>query len=574
MREGLGASAQRPIAIFDEFLDMPRFGGEAYERTLATYFREKYSARPPGVIVAHGKESLRFLLHVRADLFPRVPIVHSAVLESFLRSIPPLPDDVVGIPLEYEVFRTVEQALKWHPRATRLVLVTGASDWDREWEGRLRAEVPRFKDRARAEFLAGLPTGELSNCLGALGPDTVVFTPGFFQDGAGRAFTPREAVGVVAAASTAPVYGPYDTLIDSGIVGGFMPDFLALGRLARQSVDALFEGTPRATLGQPRIAPVTLNVDWRQVRRWGIDEKAIPENTVVHFRSPTFFEQHPVMIFTVAAVMLLQSLLIGGLVVERRRRRAAERAVATQRFELAHASRLAVAGELTASIAHEINQPLGAILSNADAADLILDLGGDRREELRAILADIRRDDVRASEVIRRLRTMLAKHEVERLPLDVNEALAEVTSALAAESSRRGLTLELRPAPEAAVIAGDRVQVQQVFFNLLLNSMDALADAPDDRRTIGASVESDPGRVVVTVRDRGPGIPPEHLPKLFDSFFSTKRRGMGLGLSIARTLAEAHGGRIRVESRPGEGAAFHVELPAVAGGDVPSPESA
>ena len=96
-------------------------------------------------------------------------------------------------------------------------------------------------------------------------------------------------VGVVAAASTAPVYGPYDTLIDSGIVGGFMPDFLALGRLARQSVDALFEGTPRATLGQPRIAPVTLNVDWRQVRRWGIDEKAIPENTVVHFRSPTFF---------------------------------------------------------------------------------------------------------------------------------------------------------------------------------------------------------------------------------------------------------------------------------------------
>jgi signal transduction histidine kinase len=280
------------------------------------------------------------------------------------------------------------------------------------------------------------------------------------------------------------------------------------------------------------------------------------------------------MIFTVAAVMLLQSLLIGGLVVERRRRRAAERAVATQRFELAHASRLAVAGELTASIAHEINQPLGAILSNADAADLILDLGGDRREELRAILADIRRDDVRASEVIRRLRTMLAKHEVERLPLDVNEALAEVTSALAAESSRRGLTLELRPAPEAAVIAGDRVQVQQVFFNLLLNSMDALADAPDDRRTIGASVESDPGRVVVTVRDRGPGIPPEHLPKLFDSFFSTKRRGMGLGLSIARTLAEAHGGRIRVESRPGEGAAFHVELPAVAGGDVPSPESA
>jgi signal transduction histidine kinase len=196
--------------------------------------------------------------------------------------------------------------------------------------------------------------------------------------------------------------------------------------------------------------------------------------------------------------------------------------------------------------------------------------GADRREALRAILADIRRDDLRASEVIRRLRALLAKQEDERQPLDLNGAMRDVTAILGGDARRRGMTLDIQPAAIAATVVGDRVQIQQVLINLLLNAMDAMADMPEDRRTVNLSVETDAGGVAFAVRDRGRGIAPEHLPQLFDSFFTTKQKGMGLGLSITRTIVEAHGGRIWAENAPGRGAVFHVTFPAARGAHIQS----
>jgi C4-dicarboxylate-specific signal transduction histidine kinase len=261
-----------------------------------------------------------------------------------------------------------------------------------------------------------------------------------------------------------------------------------------------------------------------------------------------------------ALVIALQTVLIGALLVERRRRRKAEGAVLEQRTELAHASRLAVAGELTASIAHEINQPLGAIQTSADAADMILQAGGDRRDDLLRIVSRIRRDNMRASDVIRRLRSLLARHAPEQTSFDLNGAMNDVATLLFAEARQREVALELRPAPMPARILGDETQMQQVLINLVLNAMDAVADLPPERRTVVVTIGQTPQAVALTVRDHGHGITVENLPKVFESFFSTKKKGMGLGLSIARTIVEAHGGRIWAENAPGEGASFHVEL--------------
>ncbi len=563
LRETMASSTE----LSAEFLDYPRFDGESYIHALATFLREKYALRPPAVLVVGGGEAFDFLLRHRAELFPRTPVVHAAVARSFLSSLLPLPADVVGVPIEYDFPGTIDLALRFHPQARRLVVVTGSSARDHAWEAELRGEVLRFQGRVTIEFLAGLPTDAVLKRLSELGSDTVVFTPGYFEDGVGRQSSPRKAAQLMAATAAAPVYGPFDTFIGTGIVGGSMPNFAAMGQQAGRVVNDLTDGVAPAALRLPEIMLPIVNVDWRQIRRWGIDPSAVPGDAIVWFKTPTLLEAHPTETVAAATVFLLQAGLIAGLLLERRRRRRMELAVQQQRFELAHAARLAVAGELTGAIAHEINQPLGAILSNADAAELLLASGADRRDELRQILADIRRDDLRASEVIHRLRALLAKQPVERQPFDLNSAVGEVESVLRAEARRRGLALEVQTAETPAVLIGDRVQIQQVLLNLVLNAMDAVNGLPEARRTVVASVEHDADRVTLVVRDRGHGIAPEHLPKLFDSFFSTKRQGMGLGLSIARTLVEAHGGRIWAEPGSGQGAVFRVEWPTVGGAD-------
>ena len=572
LRETLAKLNDRPVQVFSEFLDRPDFGGAAYESTETRYLREKYAARPPDAIVAVSDNAFEFLLHKRAEMFPGVPLVFVAVSTPFLDALRPLPVGVAGVPVEYDFAGTIAQALKWHPRAERLVVVTGASERDRGWEARLRQEVPTVAGGLKVEFLSALSTADVLKRLGELGANAVVFTPGFYEDGEGHLYNPRDTAVVMAAASTAPIYGSFDTFIGTGVVGGRMPSFESTGQQAAEILDAIFNGASLSTLKLPKATPALLRVDWRQVRRWGIDEVQIPADAVVSFRMPTFWESYRYVAIFASVVFILQAALIATLLVERRRRRSAQLALQQQRAELAHASRLAVAGELTASIAHEINQPLGAILTNADAAELLLASGADCSDELRRILADIRRDDLRASDVIRHLRALLAKKEYERRSFNLGETVKDVATLLQAEARQRNVLLQMAPGAPDANVMGDPIQIQQVVINLVLNAMDAVADLPDERRVVTVAINKRADSVAISVSDRGHGIAPEQMPRLFDSFYSTKERGMGLGLSIARTIVEAHGGRIWSDRDVPEGSIFHVELPVHESTRVGGPE--
>ena len=251
-------------------------------------------------------------------------------------------------------------------------------------------------------------------------------------------------------------------------------------------------------------------------------------------------------------------------------RKRVELEVQMHRAEVAHAARAATLGELAAGLAHELNQPLAAILTNVEATRRLLRTQPFRTELLGEILDDIAADDVRASEIIRRMRALLQKGQVDVQRLDLNELTHDVLQLVASDSILRRVRIHPQLERDLPGVCGDRVQLQQVILNLMVNGLEAMGETVLARRHLFVrTAQPDESWVEVTVRDHGPGIPAEVLSRIYEPFFTTKRDGLGMGLSICRFIAEAHGGRLQASNLPDGGAALSFRLPIA--GNLPAP---
>jgi C4-dicarboxylate-specific signal transduction histidine kinase len=243
-----------------------------------------------------------------------------------------------------------------------------------------------------------------------------------------------------------------------------------------------------------------------------------------------------------------------------------------RREELAHLARVATMGELTASLAHEINQPLSAIMSNAQAARRYLNASAPDMEEIREILNDIVKEDARAGEVINRLRGLLKKSKTEFELTDLNLIFREAAGLLHSDAVIRDVNMSLELDPLLPPVRGDRIQLQQVAVNLILNAFDALNERPRGERRTLIRTRSQDSQVLAAVIDSGPGISIGEAEKVFDPFYSSKPQGLGMGLSISRSIIHRHQGRIWVENNSDGGATFYFSLPVPADDRIVSRE--
>ena len=245
-------------------------------------------------------------------------------------------------------------------------------------------------------------------------------------------------------------------------------------------------------------------------------------------------------------------------------RKQAENAAQEARSELARMARVTAVGELTASIAHEINQPLAAIVNNANACNRMLAKQSPDIEELREANADIAQSATRASEIVSHIRAFFRKTSQDKTQIDLNQIIHEVLSLTVAEAERNRVSVQTELGSELPPVLGDRVELQQVVLNLVMNGIESMTSVKGERKLQISSQQQEPGKLLVTVQDSGGGLDPQHAVHIFDSFFTTKPEGMGMGLPISRSIVEAHGGQLKLVPLPRQGATFQFTLPACA----------
>jgi signal transduction histidine kinase len=305
--------------------------------------------------------------------------------------------------------------------------------------------------------------------------------------------------------------------------------------------------------------------DWRELQGWNINEASLPPGSIVQFRQPTLWERYRWLLAATLAALVLQSVLIAKLLAERYRRRSAQLESQHRLAQVIHLNRSAEVGALSASFAHELSQPLAAIMINIESMAGML--GSEPRKEgrLRSLVSETQEAAQHAIGVIRHLRKLLkGGSEGENEELDLADVIQDAVHILQPEATKRGINLEANGMDSPLPVRADRIHLQQLIFNLSNNAMDAISHAPSTHRVVRicAAVRQQ-CRVEVSIRDSGPGIPDDQLGTVFDTFYTTKKEGTGLGLSIARTIIEIYGGNIWAENCAEGGAVFRFTLPLV-----------
>ena len=562
IRAELDRQTRWPIDVQEHSLVAARSGDPRAEELFVEYIKALYVGAPPDLIVSIGAPSAAFFQRRRKDLFPTTPIVFT-VLEDRRVQYSNLTENDAVVSARNDFRFLFESYLGIAPDTKIIAIINGNSPNEQFWQGELRRELKPLEDRIEIRWFDKLSYEDTLKQTASLPPHSAIFWYQMVVDAAGVAHEGDRALTRLYATADAPIFTHDDAFFGQEIIGGPMFSALDLSRKATAVAMRILGGDKAGDIKTAVNNFVAPKYDWRELQRWNISESRLSPDSKIYFREPTAWDQYSWQIASIVAVILTQAGLISVLLREHRRRKFSEVQSRQRMAELAHVNRFSTAGELTASIAHEINQPLGSIMTNAETANAILKSPTPDIAELKDIVNDILLDDRRAAEVIRRMRSLLKKAPFELKNIDLNDLVRETVEFLSSLAVGRKFELVSLTTQNALPILGDRIQLQQVILNLVVNGIDAMRDTPGENRIISVRTSRVENSAQLSVSDRGSGIPEDKLEKVFAPFFTSKAEGMGMGLSIAHTIIEAHHGLISAKNRDHGGATFRIKLPLV-----------
>jgi len=561
IRAAMISGSATQVTVYHELLDVSRFRGPVYEHSLNAHFRVKYRDKPVGVIIAVGPAALDYVLRSRAELWLKIPVVFAFVDRLTISQLT-LPPDVTGTTLQSHPRDMISVARTLVPDIKRIALV-GDPPENQTYYRDLKKEIPIVAADLEFIDLTGLTMTELRTRVAALPDHTVILHTSIYSDGEGNSLIPADAVALVAETANRPIVVDLDSHFGRGTVGGLITSSSSLGEAAAKIALRILDGENASNISIKESQLARPIFDWRQLKRFGISETRLPAGSEVRFRELTAWEQYSSQITIIFAALLAQTAMIGWLLFERKRRRFAELESGDRLREVIHLERVAAVGAMSASIAHELTQPLQSILTDAETAEFLVAANPIDRDRLKETIADIQKSDERAAEIIAHMRLLLKKQGEVVQELNLSDAIREVLNIIEPEAKKKGILVSDYQAPGALRVRADRVHLEQVIMNLATNAIDAMKDcAPGTGKlTLQTAMVGD-SKVEVSVSDTGTGIPNDKLKGVFETFYTTKQQGTGLGLSIVRTIVETYGGKIWAENRNGGGGAvFRFTLP-------------
>ena len=558
-RVGLDQRVGQPVNVVQVVVGRTGLVGAA-EQAVVDYIRSIYAGRPaPDVVMSVGGPAAAFAHRQRGELFPAKPLLVAAVDQRWLRD-KPLGENETAVAVANDFPRLIDDILHVLPETRNVFMVMGGAAIGRFWRGELNEAFSRFGDRVTFEWSDDMSLPDVMRHVAVLPPRSAIVYVTVGTDAQGGTYADEQVLADLHAAANAPMFASQSPIFGHGVVGGSM---LLVEDLARRTADVatrLLNGEPAGGIRIPPAVPGKPMFDWRELKRWRIPESRLPAESIVRFRSATLWDEHRATVLTAVGALVLQSFLIALLLYERRARQRAEIESRRNLSLAADANRRETVSTLTNSIAHEISQPLSAITYNAQALQLMLTGSHPAPEESMEILRDINTEAVLAKQILERHRAMLRGHQLQKTSIDLHAVIEETLALLAHDLRSRqiGVVLELSSVP--CIIEGDQVFLEQVLVNLVRNAIDALEETPPTQRRLTIRSQLTPTGVEISVSDNGSGLAANIVGDLFTPFVTTKAQGLGIGLTIALRIAEAHGGKITASGNAEGGATFTVAL--------------
>jgi signal transduction histidine kinase len=571
LRVDLDQYAGGPVNFIQVNVGPTGFVG-APEQSIVDFIRSTFESRPkPDLILAIAGPAAVFARKHREQLFPESPLLLSAVDERYLGDVP-LRDNEAAIAALNDFPGLVDDILQVRPGTRTVFMVVGSGVIGKFWRQQLEQQFRRFGKRLTFLWSDDLSFSEILRRCSSLPADSAIFYLVFGTDAAGAAYADERVIADLHESANAPLFAAHTVYLGRGIVGGKLMDMDTLGRSTSKAAYEILSGVSPKDVRAPPQLPGRAQFDWRELNRWGISESLLPPGSSVIHRGPTLWSEHRGLVLAATAALSIQALLIAGLLFERRARRRAEFESRRNLGLASDVSRRETMSALTSSIAHELIQPISAMIHNAEALLLMTNTTGATPEDIHEILSDIQSGGVLATEIIERHRAMLRSRQMEKKTVELQSIVNATLTLMAHDLVARNVEVIVETSAGSCAVHADPVLLEQVFVNLLMNAMDAIGQRPQGGRRITISSTVRNAEVHVSVRDTGPGLPAEFADKLFTPFVTTKQHGLGIGLAITRTIVEAHGGSIEARNHPAGGAIFTVTLPIRLALSPPDPE--